>query len=138
MTYFLWIFFSLRNLICWIQNEYAHILKVVICIYIMQQQYRLGALYGNIEFFIIGILKNCSTLRITLHTNELTQSQMSTYYPYTCICSILRLPCYSVSTKLSCRETVLDDFRGSHLLQTCRRPLIDALDTADMTEKPVC
>lgn len=36
------------------------------------------------------------------------------------------------------RETVLDDFRGSHLLQTCRRPLIDALDTADMTEKPVC
>lgn len=36
------------------------------------------------------------------------------------------------------RETVLDDFRGSHLLLTCRRPLIEALDTADMTEKPVC
>lgn len=36
------------------------------------------------------------------------------------------------------RETVLDDFRGSHLLETCRRPFLDALDTADMAEKPIC
>ncbi|XP_061171533.1 uncharacterized protein LOC133181020 [Saccostrea echinata] len=36
------------------------------------------------------------------------------------------------------RETPLDDYRSSHHLQSCRRPLVESLDIADMSEKPVC
>lgn len=144
-----WGFLFLCDSLCWIQNKNAHtwaavhISKLWFKFTLCNSHREWVRFTAMLDFFILGIFekKNCCILRITytLLAYELSSSQMSTYYLYIEYNTYENgLPCYSVSTKLSCRETVLDDFRGSHLLLTCRRPLIEALDTADMTEKPVC